>query len=162
PLPLPHRWDYIDPYPFFEVWNYKIETTRNQSGFTILKNVDKRGFNVAVRNFLPDGELMPHVAVKVITAPVYDKNTEYTITDVDLLNDSKKTYTVESNASGRLEINTNGSLHAIGIDSGQNQANLGLSKIMIENSPWAETGKDVAFSLQVLNKGLKVSNLITA
>ena len=66
PIPLPEKWDYIDIYPYFEVWEYKVETSRNRSGYTILENVNKEGFNIAVRNFLPDGELMPSVKVQLI------------------------------------------------------------------------------------------------
>ena len=153
PLPLPEQWDYIDIYPFFEVWDYKIETNRNRAGFTILENVNQNGFKVAVRNFLPDGELMPNVSVNVMTSPRYKKNQEYHITDVDLRSLIKKTYMVNSDSDGRLSIETNGSLHQIGISERNGSPNLCIANFTIDNMEWAETGKDIALTIHILNKG---------
>jgi hypothetical protein len=154
PLPLPEQWDYIDIYPFFEVWGYKVETNRNRAGFTILENVNQNGFKIAVRNFLPDGELMPNVAVKIITSPIYKKNHEYHITDVDLRSLVKKNYVVNSDSEGRLSIETNGSLHQIGISEYGRTPNLCMAKFSIDNMEWAETGKEIVLSIEILNKGV--------
>jgi S-formylglutathione hydrolase FrmB len=154
PLPLPAQWDYIDIYPFFEVWDYKVETNRNRAGFTILENVNQNGFKIAVRNFLPDGELMPNVSTKIITSPIYKKNQEYHITDVDLRSLVKKTFVVNSDYEGRLSIETNGSLHQIGISEYAVNPNLCMAKYSIDNLEWAETGKEIALSIEILNKGV--------
>jgi len=162
PLPLPEKWDYIDIYPYFEVWEYKVETTRNRSGYTILENVNKDGFNLAVRNFLPDGELMPNVEVRAITAPIYKKDTKYRITDIDLRTMESRQYAVKSDESGRLQLEINGSLHQIGIENVINAPNLSMSGFKIENSNWAESGRMVEFSMKVLNKGFGASGNIMA
>lgn len=161
PLPLPEQWDYIDIYPFFEVWDYKIETNRNRAGFTILENVNQNGFKIAVRNFLPDGELMPNVSVKVSTSPIYKKNQKYHITDVDLRNRIKKTYVASSDAEGRLSVKTNGSLHQIGISEYTGSPILCMAEFSIDNMEWAETGKEIALSIEVLNKGVGKAKGIT-
>lgn len=153
PLPLPEKWDYIDIYPYFEVWDYTVETTRSRSGYTQLENVNKDGFNVAVRNFLPDGELMPNVEIGVLTAPVYKTNTLYSINDIDLRTMESRRYTVESDHSGRLFIATNWSSHQIGIENVPNAPNLSMSAFNIENLDWAESGEIVELSMKVLNKG---------
>ena len=67
PPPRPLRWDHIDVYPEFSVWDYKVSSDRNVPGFTILENVDKRGFRCAVREFLPDGEILPFVKLNITT-----------------------------------------------------------------------------------------------
>lgn len=162
PLPLPARWDYVDIFPFFEVWDYQIETNRNRSGFTILENVDQRGFKIAVRNFLPDGELMSNVSVAVKTAPIYEMNKDYHITDVDVKSGAKKNYLVSSDAQGRLTIETDGSLHHIGISKNGEIPNLAVADFSIENLSWAETGKDIGLFIQLLNKGTVKASDITA
>ncbi|GAA5219417.1 alpha/beta hydrolase [Membranihabitans marinus] len=162
PLPLPERWDYIDIYPFFEVWDYKVETDRNRGGFTILENVDEAGFNIAVRNFLPDGQLMTQVAVKVITAPLYQKNTKYYVVDVDLRNQQSNTYEVMSDNEGRLAIVTTGSQHQISIAPNTDQSNLSLANFSLNNMEWAETGKEIEFSIDILNKGMAAASSIKA
>lgn len=58
--------------------------TKIKAKFTINENVDQNRFKIAVRNFLPDGEFMPNVLVKVKTAPIYENNQEYHITDIDV------------------------------------------------------------------------------
>ena len=162
PMPLPEKWDYIDVFPFFEVWDYEVETSRNRAGFTIIENVNQNGFKIAVRNFLPDGELMPNVSVKVKTAPIYKKNQEYQITDVDVRSRAIKTYSVDCDSEGRLTIETNGSLHQIGISANGGSPNLCVANLSIDNLPWAETGKDIELSIQLLNKGTGNANGITA
>ena len=162
PLPLPEKWDYIDIYPYFEVWDYKVETSRNRSGYTILENMDKEGFNLAVRNFLPDGELMPNVEVQVITAPIYKVNTEFKVTDIDLRTKEGRQYFVQSDASGRLKLTLNGSAHQIGIANSQDSPNLSMTSFKIENMDWAESGQVVELSMKVLNKGFSTSENIIA
>ena len=161
PLPLPEQWDYIDIYPFFEVWDYKVETNRNRAGFTILENVNQNGFKIAVRNFLPDGELMPNVSAKIMTSPIYKKNREYHITDIDLRSFVKRNYLVNSDAKGRLSVETNGSLHQIGISEYDGSPILCMAKYSIDNMEWAETGKEIALSIQILNKGVGDASVIT-
>lgn len=162
PLPLPEKWDYIDIYPYFEVWDYKVETSRNRLGFTILENVNEEGFSLAVRNFLPDGELMPDVEVLVVTAPIYKTNTTYRITDIDTRTMESRQYSVKSDDSGRLQIEMNGSVHKIGIENVANAPNLSMSGLKIENMDWAESGQIVELSMKVLNKGFGTSGKITA
>lgn len=162
PLPLPEKWDYIDIYPYFEVWDYKVETSRNRSGYTILENVDKEGFNLAVRNFLPDGELMPNVEVQVVTAPIYKVSTEYKVTDIDLRTKESRQYSVQSDASGKLKLTLNGSAHQIGIANSQDSPNLSMTSFKIENMDWAESGQVVELSMKVLNKGFSTSENIIA
>ena len=161
-MPLPEKWDYIDIYPYFEVWDYKVETSRNRSGYTILENVDKEGFNLAVRNFLPDGELMPNVEVQVVTAPIYKVSTEYKVTDIDLRTKESRQYSVQSDASGKLKLTLNGSAHQIGIANSQDSPNLSMTSFKIENMDWAESGQVVELSMKVLNKGFSTSENIIA
>ncbi|MBK8503807.1 MAG: hypothetical protein IPL46_17300 [Saprospiraceae bacterium] len=74
PIVKPAKWDHIDIYPAFSVWDYEITTDRNMPGFTILENVDEKGFTSSVREFMPDGSTQPHVQVSILTPAIYKKN----------------------------------------------------------------------------------------
>ncbi|QDT07073.1 Carbohydrate acetyl esterase/feruloyl esterase precursor [Rubripirellula lacrimiformis] len=161
PLPVPSQWDHIDIYPSFEVWDYQVETNRARAGFTILENVNRDGFKVAVQNFLPDGQRMPHVSVTIKTAPIYMADQRYRITDVTDNGMTHRTSNVTSDAEGRLTIVTDGGLHHIAINGQDPLPNLCISQWTIDNMPWAETDKEIHLSIDLLNKGTADANAIT-
>ncbi len=158
----PQRWHHTDVYPEFSVWDYQVSTDRFIPGFTILENVDKNGFRCAVREFLPDGELLPHVQVTVYTAPLYGKNLEYAIWDMDLSSGKTTRKTIQSDHSGRLRIELNGSLHEIGINSPEAPPNICVASFEIANRAWATPGKEVAVAVKLLNKGGKEAKGVKA
>jgi len=166
PPKKPLKWHHIDVYPSFEVWEYQVSSDRNLPGFTILENVDNRGFRSSVREFLPDGELLPSVRLSVITAPVYDKNQLYTIRDFDLQTFSCTEKTIRSNESGRLKIDLDGGLHEIGINRIRDKPNLCCGSVVIDGQPWVIAGREARIRLRILNKGsseaVKVMAVVSA
>jgi poly(3-hydroxybutyrate) depolymerase len=162
PPPRPQRWDHIDVYPEFSVWDYHVSSDRNVPGFTILENVDKKGFRCSVREFLPDGELIPFVNLSVTTPAVYEKNKLYVINDVDTRNFKTSQKTIRSDSSGRIQIFINGSRHEIGINKMEDKPNICIAAVEIENMKWATHKKDVTISIKFLNKGLSAGKNITA
>jgi hypothetical protein len=140
-------------YPEFSVWDYNVTTDRNVPGFTVLENVDKRGFRCSVKEFLPDGELLPFVNVMVTTPPIYDANQLYSVNDLDNRTLKSVTKTIMSDNSGRLKISMDGSVHEIGINRIKDKPNICLASFKIENMDWVTTGKEVILSLRLLNKG---------
>ena len=143
PPEKPVKWSHIDVYPEFSVWDYEVSSDRDVSGFTILENVDSRGFRCSVREHLPDGELLPFVSLSVTTPPLYDINTAYTINDVDLRNLKTRSYELKSDDKGRLKISFNGSLHEIGINKADDKPNISLASFAIEPVNIAECNRDV-------------------
>lgn len=162
PPEKPLRWSHIDVYPEFSVWDYNVRSDRNVPGFTILENVDKRGFRCSVREFLPDGELLPSISVVITTPPVYEKSQLYTICDLDTRNTILVRKTIMSDNSGKLRISLNGSIHEIGINRKDDKPNICLNSFKIENMDWITTGKDVTFSVRLLNKGTTTGKNIRA
>jgi len=150
----PARWSHTDVYPEFSVWDYTITTDRNIPGFTVLENVDSRGFRCAVREILPDGELFPFVNVTVTTPPIYEKNQAYTINDFDARNSKSAQYTLMSDNLGRLKISLNGSLHEIGINKKADKPNICIASYGIVGNDWISSGKDITLAISLLNKGL--------
>jgi S-formylglutathione hydrolase FrmB len=162
PPARPLRWDHIDVYPDFSVWDYQVNSNRMVPGFTVLENVDKRGFRCSVRKFLPDGELLSFVKVSVTTPPVYGKNQAYTINDIDVSTGKATRQTLISNGEGRLTIRMNGNTHEIGINRKTDNAHVVLAAVDVQNMPWATHKKGVAMSLTLLNKGLSPAKNIRA
>ena len=162
PPARPVKWDHIDVYPQFLVWDYTVSSDRNVPGFTVLENVDKRGFKCSVREFLPDGELFPFVNLSITTAAVFDKNQLYIINDVDTRTQKISQKTIRADNSGRLKISIDGSTHEIGINKKTDQPNICIAAVEIENMSWATHGKDVTISMKLLNKGLSVGKNLRA
>lgn len=162
PLAKPARWNHTDVYPEFEVWNYHVSSDRTVAGFTILENVDRRGFRSAVREFVPDGQLIGNVRLTVTTEPVYEKNAAYVVNDIDLTNGKSIQTTVQSDQEGRLLIALNGNLHDVGINKKSDKSELALAGFQLQDASWAEHGKEVRIAFQVLNKGLTAAKNVKA
>jgi len=160
PPARPLRWDHVDVYPEFSVWDYNVSSDRDVPGFTMLENVDKRGFRCTVREFLPDGEILPFVNVTIRTAAIYEKNQTYIINDIDLRTSKASTKTMTSDNSGRLEIHLNGSMHEIGINKQNDKPNMAIASVQINDMGWVTNGKDVSLSIKVFNKGLSTGQKI--
>ncbi|MEX1238079.1 MAG: alpha/beta hydrolase-fold protein, partial [Cyclobacteriaceae bacterium] len=162
PAARPSPWDHIDVYPEFSLWNYRVMTDRAAPGFTILENVDARGFRCSVREFLPDGALLSFVKVSVRTPPIYEKNHLYTINDVDTRTSKAIQRTIRSDDQGRLMIDINGSTHEIGINKTGDKPNVSLVALDLQGARWATNGKEVMLTIKILNKGASVAKNIRA
>jgi hypothetical protein len=158
----PERWSHIDVYPEFDVWDYFVSSDRDLPGFTILENVDRRGFRSSVREFLPDGEIMPEVRLSILTAPLYGKSQPYIIKDVDLQTYSCTEKTIRSDESGRLKIDLNGGPHEIGINKPSDKPNICFGGFEISNLPWIVAGKEVMIKLRLINKGTEAAANVQA
>jgi poly(3-hydroxybutyrate) depolymerase len=161
PPSKPEKWHHADVYPSFSVWDYEVSSDRDVPGFTLLENVDARGFRCAVRSFLPDGELMPFVNVSVTTPPVYEKDHSYQICDIDPSSGKSSVYSLKSDHDGRLMIDLDGGLHELGIYAEGISANLAVASFQVENMAWATHGKNIKLSLSLLNKGADAAKSVS-
>ena len=157
PPAKPQRWNHIDIYPEFLVWDYSVSSDRFLPGFTVLENVDKRGFRCSVRQFIPDGELMPMVNLSITTAPIYEKNKLYLINDVDSKGKNISQKKIFSDGFGRIKIQLNGGIHNVGINKELDKPNISIASFNIINMNWAVSKKEVAVSLIALNKGMQIA-----
>jgi S-formylglutathione hydrolase FrmB len=162
PSKKPLKWDHTDIYPDFSVWGYQVSTNRFLPGFTILEDVDKRGFRSSVREFMPDGTLMPFVTFIITTPPLYEKNSEYIINDIEAGTSITSRKTILSDNAGRLKIRLNGGLHNIGINKTGDPPELGLASVRVINMNWAVNKKEVKISVDLFNKGMSTADKVTA
>jgi S-formylglutathione hydrolase FrmB len=162
PPAKPERWSHIDVYPAFSVWDYEVSSDRDMPGFTIIENVDERGFRTSARRHMPDGELLSHVKLSVLTPPLYNKNSLYSVNDLDLTSMNAETYQITSDDKGRLKISVNGNIHEIGINKLSDKANICVESYSISNMSHATFNRDVALKLKLLNKGLLSGERVNA
>ena len=162
PPEKPLKWDHTDIYPDFSVWGYNVSTNRSLPGFTILEDVDERGFRTSVREFMPDGALMPFVALIITTPPLYEKNSEYVINDIEYGTSITSRKTILSDNAGRLKIRLNGGLHNIGINKAGGQPELGIASVRVINMNWAVNKREVKLSVELFNKGMSTADKVTA
>lgn len=162
PPQKPARWHHTDVYPDFTVWDYEITTDRNEPGFTVLENVDRRGFRSSVRKHLPDGRLLPSVKVSVTTPALYKRNQSYLINDFDRTTLEVSQSSVTSDSEGRLTISLDGGAHEIGINERAGSPNVTATALKIVNIPWATHSEDVSISVKLLNKGQQPAKNVRA
>ena len=162
PPSKPARWHHTDVYPQFDVWGYRIGTDRTEPGFTVLENVDERGFRCSVREYLPDGRLMPSVKVAVRTPSIYKKNQQYIIQDFNRTTKKGVQHTVLSDTEGALTINLDGGAHEIGISERSGRPNITATFVGIHNRPWATHDEDVTVEVKLLNKGQEPAKNVRA
>jgi S-formylglutathione hydrolase FrmB len=162
PPKVPENWNHIDLYPDFAVWDYKISSNRDMPGFTILENVNKEGFKVSVREFLPDGALMQQVKLNIVSPGIYHKNTAYQIKDVDMANGKIAQQIIKTDQDGKLKISLNGSAHQVSISGVDFKPNLVLASYKITNAGWAVANKKLMIAVELLNKGFGVAGNVKA
>lgn len=161
PPARPRRWDHIDIYPQFSVWDYSVSSDRSVPGFTILERVNMRGFCSSVREFLPDGEVLSFVNLSIATPALYEKNQWYIVNDVDIKTLKVSRKAIRADSAGRIKIVVNGNVHEIGINKKTDQPNVCIAAVDIKNMEWAVAGKEVAVAIQLLNKGLSTGKNVT-
>ncbi len=153
PLKVPEKWNHIDLYPEFSLWDYQVSSDRYNPGFTILEEVNKMGFKCMVREFLPDGPAMSYVNLNLTTAPEYKRNTQHVINIVDITNGRNRLDTLFSDESGRLKIGFNGSPHYVGINDLDGSPNIRFASCQIGDDGFAVNGDNVSMSIDVMNIG---------
>jgi enterochelin esterase-like enzyme len=162
PPAVPANWNHIEVYPAFSVWGYDISSDRDIPGFTVLENVCKNGFKMSVREFLPDGPLLPAVGLVVMTDAVYKKNFRYTIKDRDLISGKNLRRRITSDNNGRLKISLNGSVHEVAINNTVSKPNLVFAAYQIKNAGWVVPHQKIVMTVSVLNKGFGAAQDVKA
>jgi len=161
PLPRPELWHHIDVYPDFDVWGYSVNTDRARPGFAAIENVTAAGFRSSVREWLPDGALMPAVSVRVTTDARYQPGRSYWLTDVNLSTREIRQSRQTADLSGRLRLSLDGDKHEVGIVDEPRPVLAAIGSRVVEG-PWATAGKPIRVAITILNKGAAEARNIRA
>jgi len=160
PPAKPERWHHIDAYPAFDVWGYEIMTDRSQPGFTVIEDVDARGFRSAVKEYLPNGRLLPSVNITVKTPALYKKDQSYIIHDFNTATGAILQSTIKSDVEGKLTIHLDGGSHEVGINEAEDTPNLAIASMNIPGRNWATHNDKITVHLNLLNKGMSAARNI--
>jgi poly(3-hydroxybutyrate) depolymerase len=154
PPEKPEKWNHIDVYPNFRIWDYQIYSDRDIPGFTVLQNVSKAGFRSSVKSKLPEGESLPFVNLSIQTPGIYEKKSWYKIHQFNLENGERMTKDIQADNLGRLFFELDGFEREVYIES-QDQAKpeLVLVDHQFENEDWPVALKKLNLAITLLNKG---------
>lgn len=146
PLPVPAVWSHYDVYPDFEVWGYTVESNIKEPGFLQLRHVDRSGFGLYSRRWLPLGPALAGVDAKVSTAAVYTPSQVYELLRYDVRTHQLRVEQSIADSAGRLQVNLPATATEIGIYRKGDPA----SWIACPVQGFLKSGK---LSLQLLNRG---------
>ena len=153
PPPQPEKWGHTDVYPQFSIWDYQVMTDRTIPGFTVLEKVDHRGFRISVREFLPDGPVIPAVRILVTTPPRYEKDQAYTIRVIDTKTSEVSQQELRPDPEGRLTLELTGSSHEVGINKKDDKPNLSLVSLHHGGMRRATIGEAIPLRIAIVNTG---------
>ncbi len=149
---VPGCFSYINFYPRFDVWGYKIETGKAEEGWTYLRDVTEDGFGLYSRFRFPYGKPCGKYDMKVMTPAIYAPLGRYVVTVYNYENENVTTFSLLADRQGRLHIETRGGRgDEIGISgNGLLPPVLFLTDTLIENL-YLESGKSISLSFSVIN-----------
>lgn len=153
-IPPQKSWSHYDVYADFELWDYKVESNKNQPGLLFLSDVTKAGFGLYSYKWLPLGPSLDSIQATVTTAALYEPNTMYSISDYNRRNDELHTKSLKSDPEGRLQLALDGEGHEIGIyqkTHGPKPIFVGYTIGDDEKMLWV--GKDNLLNIKMANLG---------
>lgn len=150
PQPKPAAFSHIDPYPNFGVWNWEVVSDRRWPGFTVFENVSRSGFRSAVREWVPDGAVLPGVKLTITSPRLYTPSTAYPVQYIRVRDGSVRRATQKSDAQGRLAFELTGEQYEVGVGAAPVIAIAGFE---MTNAAWATAGQPVQLRLKFWNKG---------
>ncbi len=106
----PACFSYINLYPNFDVWDYSVISQKNAAGWIYLKDVNRSGFGVLTREWLPYGYPCPEFGITVKTARRYALGRPYRLVSYSYRTNIFSAADIMSDAEGRITITGNGGM----------------------------------------------------
>ena len=104
----PPCFSFINLYPDFEVWGYRVESNKTGNGWIYLHDVTKNGMGIYTRRRPPFGKSLPPFDITVTTPPVYAPGADYKISRYSYYNHDFSSEPVKADPRGRLKITAPG------------------------------------------------------
>ncbi len=152
PTARPEKWHHINVFPNFDVWGYTIKSDREVPGFVILEDIQKEGFKISSRKWLPDGSPIANQTIHILTDSLYEIGKNYQVVRTQSPYSKIVEQTVEANEQGRINITCDGTPTDIGIYQKEDPGLLSMSGFkMSDDMP--EFGKELEIAPILFNKG---------
>jgi hypothetical protein len=152
PVPRPPKWHHIDVFPNFNVWDYTIKSNREVPGFTILENVQKQGFKISSRKWLPDEPSITNQTIHILSDSLYSSGEKYRLVTSQEPYNQVEEQTITANAQGPINIISDGTSTDVGIYKKGDSGYLSMAGFELsDNMPKA--GKVLEVTPILFNKG---------
>jgi hypothetical protein len=155
---LHKKWSHYDDCPEFSLWGYTVKSTKNETGFLFLRNVDASGFGFYTHKWLPDGPPVKNCKATITTAPIYEPNGSYEIRILNRI--SKQLQTVNSIAGedGRLTFDLTGEGCEVSISRKEKPAGFAVSGYQLKNNQkYLRINEPGELTLSLFNRGVLTS-----
>jgi enterochelin esterase-like enzyme len=153
---LPENWTHYDLYSSFEVRGYKVNSDKNVPGMIELKNVNKNGFGLYTKRWMPDGPAIQNINITVTTPTLYKPNTKYEVLLYSVADDKEINKSVMSDSIGRLTFEIGSAGCEININDGTGKPEFVVANLNVDkNSRFLSTGKENKLEIKLFNKGSK-------
>lgn len=111
----PTHWNYASAFDSFDVWGYQVHADISSPALIYLQHVSKGGLLVATRRWAPDGPPAACARLTVTTAPLYQRDATYNVSDFNLKDNRSTSQELIADQQGRLHFSTDCSGHEFGI-----------------------------------------------
>jgi len=143
---------YINFYPDFDVWGYKVETGKAEEGWTYLRDVTENGFGLYTRFRFPYGKPCGKYDISVTTPSIYAPHGNYELSAYNYETGNVTSSTKQADSKGRLQIETRGGRgDEIGISGNGLSPPVLFLTDMVQENIYIESGKTVSLSFKVIN-----------
>jgi hypothetical protein len=143
---------YINFYPDFDVWGYKVETGKAEEGWTYLRDVTENGFGLYTRFRFPYGKPCGKYDISVTTPSIYAPHGNYELSAYNYETGNVTSSTKQADSKGRLQIETRGGRgDEIGISGNGLSPPVLFLTDMVQENIYIESGKTVSLSFKVVN-----------
>ena len=122
---------HINLYPDFEVWDYRITSSKRGNGWIYLNHVTSNGMGIYTRKRLPWGKSLGAFDISVSTPAIYRPEQSYTISRYVYNEDTFISEEILTDATGRMTILASGDM---GEEIGINGADLQPAIIVLSDT----------------------------
>ncbi|MBC8004642.1 MAG: hypothetical protein H7X84_04135, partial [Verrucomicrobia bacterium] len=153
PAPLSKTWSHYDLCTDFSLWDYSVNSTKDEPGYLYLRNVDSHGFGFYTAHWLPDGPALHHSKASITTAPLYVPNAAYRISSYNKADKKLTMMHMPADKNGRLHFELSGDGTEIGISKDTEQAGFTtFDYILNDRQRMLRTNKNNELTLSIFNK----------
>jgi enterochelin esterase-like enzyme len=154
PATITPRWSHSDLYPVFNVWDYDFKTNKKEPGYLFIKNVNKNGFGVYSKKWLPDGPSLAIDTIIITTAPLYTPGKTYNILRYEGKTGRLNITTQQANENSRLSFFFNNSETETGIyENKESSSFVFLDYAINKTDRYLHNHQTGNLSLRLLNRG---------
>ncbi len=151
---------HVNLYPEFEVWDYRVTSSKQGDGWIYLNNVTKNGMGIYTRKRLPWGNSLDEFGISVETPSLYQANGHYQIVRFSYENETITSEEVTADDKGSLSIiSTGGKGEEIGIIGDKLQPPVFILTDTVNENIYLKSNVETGISFDVLNLSATVQTV---